>query len=46
MGLPLIKQIVTEHLGEIQVESETGKGTTFKITFPVRWKEKSGRFIQ
>jgi two-component system sensor kinase FixL len=39
MGLPLIKQIVSEHLGEIQVESETGKGTTFRITFPIRWRE-------
>ncbi|MBI5213047.1 MAG: HAMP domain-containing histidine kinase [Nitrospirae bacterium] len=40
MGLPLVKQIVSEHLGEIKVESETGKGTTFKMTFPVRWIEK------
>jgi signal transduction histidine kinase len=41
MGLPLIKQIISEHLGEIRVESETGKGTTYKVTFPVRWKEGS-----
>ncbi len=39
MGLPLVKQIVTEHLGEIQVESELGKGTTFKMIFPSRWKD-------
>ena len=38
MGLPLVKQIVTEHLGEIKVESEVGKGTTFKMIFPSRWK--------
>ncbi|MCL4456564.1 MAG: ATP-binding protein, partial [Nitrospirae bacterium] len=40
MGLPLVKQIVSEHLGEIKVESEIGKGTTFKMIFPVRWIEK------
>ena len=39
MGLPLVKQIVTEHLGEVRVESEVGKGTTFKMIFPSRWTE-------
>jgi signal transduction histidine kinase len=39
MGLPLVKQIVSEHLGEVMLESEEGKGTTVTITFPVRWKE-------
>lgn len=37
MGLPLVKQIVSEHLGEIKVESELGKGTTFRLLFPFRW---------
>ena len=37
MGLPLAKQIVSEHLGEINVESESGKGTTFRLIFPSRW---------
>lgn len=40
MGLSLVKQIVSEHLGHMSVESEQGKGTTFRITFPVRWIEK------
>jgi len=40
MGLSLVKQIVSEHLGEIKVESEMGKGTTFKLIFPVRWMER------
>lgn len=40
MGLPLIKQIVSEHLGDISVESEEGKGTTFRLSFPVRWMEQ------
>ncbi len=39
MGLPLVKQIVSEHLGDIMIHSEHGKGTTVTITFPVRWKE-------
>jgi PAS domain S-box-containing protein len=37
MGLPLIKQIVSEHMGEISVKSEIGKGTTVTMNFPVRW---------
>ncbi len=40
MGLPLVKQIVAEHLGDIKVESRIGTGTTFNIIFPVRWIEK------
>jgi len=39
MGLPLVKQIITEHLGEVRVETEVGKGTTFKMIFPSRWTE-------
>ena len=37
MGLPLIKQIVSEHMGEISIKSEIGKGTTVTMIFPVRW---------
>jgi signal transduction histidine kinase len=40
MGLPLIKQIVSEHLGNISVESVEGKGTTFRLSFPARWFEQ------
>lgn len=42
LGLPLVKHIVTEHLGEIDVKSEEGKGTTFRLTFPVRWVRRTG----
>ena len=38
MGLPLVRQIVSEHLGELKIESELGKGTVVKMIFPVRWK--------
>lgn len=37
MGLPLVKQIVSEHMGSIQLESKKGKGTTFRMVFPARW---------
>ncbi len=43
MGLPLVKQIVSEHLGEIRVASGREKGKTFTITLPVRWMERAVR---
>ncbi len=35
MAMPLVRQIVTEHLGELVVNSQQGKGTTFDMIFPV-----------
>ncbi|NIK79783.1 signal transduction histidine kinase [Paenibacillus castaneae] len=35
MGLAIVKQIVSLHQGEIQVESELGRGTTFIVTLPI-----------
>lgn len=40
IGLPLVRQVVSEHMGEIRVDSEMGKGTTFKMIFPARWTER------
>jgi signal transduction histidine kinase len=37
MGLPLVKQIVTEHLGEVKIESKFNNGATVTMTFPSRW---------
>ena len=35
LGLVVVKQIMQEHHGEIEVESEVGKGTTFRLRFPI-----------
>ncbi|MFQ5499403.1 MAG: sensor histidine kinase [Candidatus Zixiibacteriota bacterium] len=35
LGLSIVHQIVRGHGGELQVESEPGKGATFRIVLPV-----------
>ncbi|NIS27609.1 PAS domain S-box protein, partial [candidate division KSB1 bacterium] len=35
LGLSIVKQIITDHGGDIQVESQPGKGTTVKFSLPV-----------
>jgi len=40
MGLPLVKQIVKEHYGKIEVDSKAGQGTIFRLHLPVRWTKE------
>jgi two-component system NtrC family sensor kinase len=37
LGLPICQRIVRNHGGRIAVESQPGKGTTFKIHLPLDW---------
>lgn len=37
LGLSIVKEIVDFHGGEIEIESQIGKGTTFKVWLPNSW---------
>jgi signal transduction histidine kinase len=39
LGLSLAYGIVQKHSGHIEVDSELGRGTTFRIVLPVRHSE-------
>ena len=34
LGLAIVRHVVENHGGEIAVESELGRGTTFRVRFP------------
>lgn len=36
LGLSIVKRIITEHKGTVKLRSQTGKGTAFTITLPVK----------
>ena len=35
LGLPIVEQIVSEHSGTVDYVTESGKGTTFRVTLPL-----------
>ena len=41
LGLPIAKQVVEQHNGNISVISELGVGSTFTLTIPI--ERKNGR---
>ena len=36
LGLPIVQQIISDHHGTVDYVSKVGKGTTFRISFPLR----------
>lgn len=44
LGLALVKEIVDKMGGEIRVESELGKGTTFYVTWKYKYRMKTDDF--
>lgn len=37
LGLPIVARIVEAHGGQVQIDSEKGKGTTITVLLPVTW---------
>ena len=35
LGLAIVQSVISDHGGRIEVESENGVGTTFRITLPI-----------
>jgi signal transduction histidine kinase len=42
LGMPAVLGIITAHKGALQLFSEPGQGTTFKVYLPVQVSEPAG----
>lgn len=40
LGLSIVEQIIKSHKGQIKIDSKPGKGTRFKVSFPLVIQEK------
>lgn len=36
LGMAIVKKIIDDHHGEIEIQSELGKGTTMTLQFPLK----------
>jgi PAS domain S-box-containing protein len=45
LGLSIVKEIIDLHNGDIQVESQVGRGTTFLVTLPIAGKPEPNGFV-
>lgn len=45
LGLSIVSGIIKEHQGEIKVETELGKGTTFRVLLPIRASGSSSELV-
>jgi len=41
LGMPIAKQVVDQHNGRIEIDSEVGKGATFRVYLPVKVIEQN-----
>lgn len=41
LGLAIVKHVAENHGGEVRVESELGRGTTFEVTLPTRQRARA-----
>ena len=39
LGLPIVKQLLEAHGGDIEVKSVPGRGTVMRVTLPLQWSE-------